>query len=219
MRKITTIAMMLILMLALTAGGALAQEEKEGRSAQYGQYPTGVVEATGVLERAAPHSPDPTPIYAITDEATGTSYELTSGFVELEPFVGQRVAIEGVPVPGSPPPDAPLFLNVTSIASADDPGEGSDVGVLGTVTSISGSVVLVEENPSAESGDKGSFTVTEETEITRQEDGEAVPATFEDLEVGQLVEATYAGDVAQSYPTQGNAGSIAILEDPSTAPG
>jgi hypothetical protein len=98
--------------------------------------------------------------------------------------------------------------------------DGSGVSVQGTITSISGSAVLVEEDPSAAgSGDKGSFTVTDETQITRQQDGAAVPAAFGDLEVGQMVEATYAGPVAESYPTQGNAASIAILEDPSPSPG
>jgi uncharacterized protein DUF3221 len=97
--------------------------------------------------------------------------------------------------------------------------DGSGVSVQGTITSISGSAVLVEEVPSAQSGDKGSFTVTDETEITRQEDGASVPAAFGDLEVGQIVEATYAGDVAESYPTQGNAASIAILGDPAPSPG
>ena len=122
---------------------------------QYSQTP-GVVTATGVLERAAPHEPDPTPIYALTDEATGTPYELTSGFVELEPFVGERVSIEGVEFPGDPPPGAPLFLNVTSIVPADDGGEAPDVSVGGTVTDISGSVVLVEEDPSAQAGTRAS---------------------------------------------------------------
>jgi len=46
---------------------------------------------------------------------------------------------------------------------------------------------------------------------------EQVEAAFEDLEVGQQVEAVYAGPVAQSYPTQGNAQSIAILEGPDNA--
>lgn len=43
--------------------------------------------ATGVLQMATPDSPDPTPVYAITDEATGTSYRLISGFVNLEDCV------------------------------------------------------------------------------------------------------------------------------------
>ncbi|MDP9458494.1 MAG: YobA family protein [Actinomycetota bacterium] len=110
-------------------------------------------------------------------------------------------------------------------------GEGSATGVIeGTVTDISGSVVLVEEDPSdrgdptagpegSPSSPKGFFTVTGETEITKQEDGASVPAAFEDLEVGQNVEAVYAGDVAQSYPTQGNAASIAILEEDGPPPG
>ena len=102
-------------------------------------------------------------------------------------------------------------------------GQGPVVptGVLGTITSISGSAVLVEEDPSsAGSGEKGYFTVTEETEISRIVGGDALaPAAFGDLAVGQTVEATYAGAVAESYPTQGNAGSIAILEDPAPSPG
>ena len=274
---------------AYYTGPANAQQDPR----QYAQG--GPVTATGVLERAAPHGQDPTPVYAITDEATGTPYELTSGFVELEPSVGERVTITGVPVPGDPSPGAPLFLNVTSIVPADDPGGGQQVtaaaliepleatsfgygthalkdggapvyalqsssvnldgfvgepvtihgalvpgyeggldggpplvevsrveaappdgepyGFRGTLTAVSGSVVLVEEDPSQqESGDKGYFTVTEETEISTLVGGDALaPAAFEDLAIGQPVEATYAGPVAESYPTQGNAASIVIL--------
>ena len=36
----------------------------------------GQITATGVLERSTTESPDPTPRYAITDEESGTSYEL-----------------------------------------------------------------------------------------------------------------------------------------------
>ena len=85
--------------------------------------------------------------------------------------------------------------------------------VSGTVTSISGSVVFVEEDPSGDSGAKGYFTVTSETEITKQEDGKSVPAAFKDLAVGQPVEAAYDGEFATSDPPQGNARSIAILEE------
>ncbi len=104
------------------------------------------------------------------------------------------------------------LVTATALALAQtEPGNG----VRGSITSISGAVVLVEENPADESGSaKGAFTVTGETEILRQQGDELVPAAFDDLRVGQLVEATYVGPVAESYPTQGTAGSIVILEDP-----
>ena len=105
-----------------------------------------------------------------------------------------------------------MLLPVAAIpASAQtDPGDG----VQGFITNISGVVVLVEENPNDEQGSaKGAFTITDETEILRQQGDEQVPATFDDLQVGQLVVATYVGPVAESYPTQGTAGSIVILEE------
>ncbi len=87
--------------------------------------------------------------------------------------------------------------------------------VQGLITDISGTVVLVEENPDDEAGSaKGYFTVTGETEILRQQDGALVPATFEDLQVGQPVVATYSGPILESYPPQGGAGSLLILEEP-----
>ena len=74
--------------------------------------------------------------------------------------------------------------------------------------------MLVEENPADESGSaKGAFTVTGETEIFRRSGDLQDPASFDDLQVGQPVIATYTGPVAESYPTQGTAGSIVILEE------
>jgi hypothetical protein len=87
--------------------------------------PQGPNTATGVLERAAPHSPDPTPVYEITDEETGTPYELVSGFVDLEQYVGERVTIQGVAVPGPGDPSKPPLLNVTQIQPADR-GDNND---------------------------------------------------------------------------------------------
>jgi hypothetical protein len=91
------------------------------------------------------------------------------------------------------------------------------VGYVGYITSISGDSVLVEEDPASEwEGNKGYFTVTAETEILRLVEGDMVaPAAFEELEVGQLVSATYSGPILESYPPQGGAGSIVILQDPS----
>jgi hypothetical protein len=80
--------------------------------------------------------------------------------------------------------------------------------------------VLVEEDPADESGSpKGAFTVTGETDVLQRQGGEQVSASFDDLRVGQLVEAEYAGPMAESYPSQGTAGSIVILEPSGDEPG
>ena len=93
--------------------------------------------------------------------------------------------------------------------------QSTENGVRGVVTEVSRSaeVVLVEEDPSEESGSaKGEFAVTDETEILEQRDGQLAPVDFEVLRVGQMVEATYSGPVAESYPTQGVAARIVILD-------
>ena len=110
-------------------------------------------------------------------------------------------------------------LALVSSAAAPALAETTENGVRGVVTEASRSakVVLVEENPSDRSGSaKGEFAVTDETEILQQKEGDQAPASFEDLQVGQMVEATYAGPVAESYPTQGIAGRIVILDQADT---
>jgi hypothetical protein len=112
----------------------------------------------------------------------------------------------------------PLWL-VFSVAALGMAGpalaQSPENSVRGEITEVSRSaeVVLVEEDPSDESGSaKGEFAVDDETEILEQQDGDLAPVAFEELRVGQLVEATYSGPVAESYPTQGVAGRIVILE-------
>ena len=107
---------------------------------------------------------------------------------------------------------AALGIAFASPAMAQSP----DNGVRGVVTEVSRSAefVVVEEDPSDRSGSaKGEFAVTEETEILEQRDGDLAPAPFEALRVEQTVEATYAGPVVESYPTQGVAGRIVILAE------
>src|SRR5215207_8934369 len=83
--------------------------------------PQGSVTATGVLAGTVEDGDlDPTPKYKLADEETGTNYVLVSGFVELAPFVGQRVTIAGEPIGGAD--WAPPALNVTQI----EPAAGGD---------------------------------------------------------------------------------------------
>lgn len=112
---------------------------------------------------------------------------------------------------------AGMLTILVAVTAAVAVAQEEPISYVGHITSISGDSVLVEEDPASEwGGDKGYFTVTAETEILRLVEGDMVaPATFEDLEVGQLVSATYSGPILESYPPQGGAGSIVILEDPS----
>jgi hypothetical protein len=109
-----------------------------------------------------------------------------------------------------------LVLSVAALGMAAPAlAQSPENGIRGEVTEVSRSaeVVLVEEDPSDESGSaKGEFAVTEETEILDGRGGDPAPAAFEELRVGQMVEATYSGPVAESYPTQGVAGRIVILQ-------
>ena len=106
-------------------------------------------------------------------------------------------------------------LGVVAPALAQSPGNS----IRGEITELSRSarVVLVEEDPSDESGSaKGEFAVDGETEILERRDGDLAPVAFEELRVGQVVEATYTGPIAESYPTQGVAGRIVILDEGGT---
>ncbi len=110
---------------------------------------------------------------------------------------------------------AGMLMMLVAATAAVALAQEEPVSYVGYITSISGDSVLVEEDPASEwEGDKGYFTVTGETGIFQLVGGDALaPATFEDLEVGQLVEATYSGPILESYPTQGGASSIVILGD------
>jgi hypothetical protein len=112
-----------------------------------------------------------------------------------------------------------MLMVATALALAQT-NEESSSSVRGSITDIftdiSGTEVLVEASPANESGsDKGYFDVSSETQIFQQRGGEVFPATFDDLQLGQLVVATYTGPILQSYPPRGTAGSITILEAPS----
>jgi hypothetical protein len=61
--------------------------------------------------------------------------------------------------------------------------------------------------------DKASVTVTAETKVFINRDGERKPAEFAALKEGQKVEAGFTGPVRLSYPVQADAAEITILEE------
>ena len=81
------------------------------------------ITATGVLGEPYTPSQDPTPVYDLTDEATGTTYTLFDVGAGLDAFVGERVTVEGTRSPGI----NPLNLDVTSVVPAGGPGEGGEI--------------------------------------------------------------------------------------------
>jgi beta-N-acetylhexosaminidase len=60
--------------------------------------------------------------------------------------------------------------------------------------------------------DKAVVTVTADTRIWEQSGQDRREVGFEALQVGQRVEARFAGPVAESYPVQTGASEIVILE-------
>ena len=113
------LGLMLATLLAAAAAPAYAQQGEQVTVEPF------AVTATGVIERAAPldqNSPTPsaTPVFAITDEETGTPYEILG---DLGAFVGQRVLIYGQPVPGPGNPDRPDLLSLAGVVPLGASGE------------------------------------------------------------------------------------------------
>ena len=72
--------------------------------------------------------------------------------------------------------------------------------------------VLIEGVPEKGMGvDKAATRITPKTRVFKLQDGKKAAKKFSDLKVGQLVEATFSGPVAESYPVQATAGVIIII--------
>jgi hypothetical protein len=108
-----------------------------------------------------------------------------------------------------------LFMALSSFAA----------DIRGKITSISpadaanagGSVLIEGAREKDTNADKAATRITAKTQIFRLQDGRKIARKFRDLKVGQTVEATFAGPVAESYPVQGTAGEIIILAEAANA--
>jgi hypothetical protein len=119
---------------------------------------------------------------------------LTGEITDVVPF---EPVTEDCVQPGTADPDAPVSSDDSPFCS--DP----EAAPLGTV--------LVEEDPSAASGDtKISFTVDRDTLLLAERSGTHDPLSFGDLDTGMAVAAWADGAIAESYPAQARAAAIVV---------
>lgn len=108
----------------------------------------------------------------------------------------------------------------TQTAGEDQYGGGERGSIRGVVTEVSGNSVTVEGESSADACGAAILELTEGTEISLLRGG-TVPATTEDLTVGQTVEATYAvpeGPRTMECPQTYEALEIVIFQDNGQTP-
>lgn len=115
----------MLAMLLSVAAPAIAQNDEYQHS------------GAGILGEPYTVGQDPTLTYPLTDESTGTSYELISGFVDLEEYVGQSVIFEGQQVPGlEPDPGEPIPVNVTYIEATSEYDAAPEAVVTGLIQPV-----------------------------------------------------------------------------------
>jgi len=135
--------------------------------------------------------------------------------------VGQRVEAwasgglaESYPEQGT----AAAILALDEAAAAPEPSDpadalpGRDPDVTGLITQQEGSRVLIEEQPNVMEGDKFWLTVDDSTPIFADVNGQLESRRVSDLQIGMRVSAWADGPVAMSYPAQGGAAAIVILD-------
>ena len=104
-----------------------------------------------------------------------------------------------------------ILLFASAAFAADVRGKITSISVSDTNPAL-GTVLIEGKVEKDTSVDKASARVSAETSIFRMEDGKKVAGKFSDLKVGQTVEASFTGAVSESYPVQGTASEIVILQ-------
>ena len=106
-----------------------------------------------------------------------------------------------------------------SLAPSDGPAatpitlSGEITQVVAPVQDQSLGAIVVEPEPGTEGQvTRAGITVDDATVYSRNDGGATVPATFDELKVGGVVEVTFRGTVAGSVILSGRAGEIRIVE-------
>lgn len=112
------------------------------------------------------------------------------------------------PAASEPEPGPTHPAGATPRLGAKPQPAGPDIR--GRITRIDTSSILVEGSLESDTRyDRASVRITGDTKIVRTRGGETVP--FAELEVGDLVEASFTGAVAESYPVQATAAEVVVL--------
>jgi len=115
------------------------------------------------------------------------------------------------------------ILALVAVACGDDDSEAigsqESPSIRGRITTLTpgttedSATILVEGEIEADTSfDKASVRIDDDTEVLQKGDDSFEPATVDNLEEGQLVEAWFEGPVAESYPVQAYAARIVILD-------
>lgn len=112
-----------------------------------------------------------------------------------------------------------IFLSLVILAAVgcSVTQEKDVIGIRGEVTSINTSVnnitLLVEGKVEEDTVyDKASVAIKPETKVVRRQDGKDTEASAQDIKLYDKVEVVFEGAVAESYPVQGAAKLVRILE-------
>jgi len=91
---------------------------------------------------------------------------------------------------------------------AADDGAAKGPDIRGTITRIAGATLVVEENPSEQSGSpKAAVEITGSTRIRTSAGGPMSPYAFR---TGQIVSVWFKGPVLESYPVRATAEQIIV---------
>ncbi len=118
----------------------------------------------------------------------------------------------GTAAPTTQPNDTPTPIATPTRAAASDAAEPSTPPtIVGEITQLD-QRMLVEQQPGATVGNKIVFSINDATRIAARVGDKLEPRTVGDLAVGQRVEVWAAGAIAESFPAQGTAETIIIVE-------
>jgi hypothetical protein len=122
-----------------------------------------------------------------------------SGRAALALVLGTLGLLAGCGEPEPEPVTADIRGVITALTPAGEPGGGL------------GSVRIEGAKQPDTRYDKASVRITSETRVFQQLGDFCRPLTFADLALGDKVEASFTGPVAESYPVQATASEVVIL--------